>query len=75
MNKHDRNNLEFLLNAGEDTLKEWYNSVTEDDRVYASELLRVWSLELMLKAVLLSDPEIDSLTEANQILKKVKNSL
>lgn len=39
MNKHDRKNLEFLLNADRDTLRDWYDSVDEDDHEYAMELL------------------------------------
>ena len=39
MKKRDRKNLEFLLNADRDTLRDWYESVDEDDHEYAMELL------------------------------------
>lgn len=46
MNQNDRNNLEFLLNASEDVLRDWYDSVSEDDHVYAHELLNAYMAEI-----------------------------
>lgn len=46
MNKHDRDNLKFLLSADEATLKDWYNTVEEDDINYALELLAEYKKEL-----------------------------
>lgn len=46
MNEHDRNNLQFLLNASEATLRDWYITVSDDDHVYASELLDQYAAEL-----------------------------
>lgn len=40
MNKHDRDNLMFLLaNANTETFDNWLNSISEDDLEYALELL------------------------------------
>jgi hypothetical protein len=42
MNKHDRDNLKFILSTysqGEDAVKEWMKEVSEDDLMYALELL------------------------------------
>lgn len=46
MNQNDRNNLEFLLNASEDVLRNWYDTVGEDDHVYAQELLHAYMAEI-----------------------------
>ena len=46
MNQHDKDNLNFLLSSSEEVLKDWYNSVEEDDHIYAKELLQAYSLEL-----------------------------
>jgi hypothetical protein len=46
MNQHDKENLHFLLSASPEVLKDWYESVEEDDHLYASELLAAYKLEL-----------------------------
>ena len=46
MNAHDRANLEFLRNLTESGLREWYEQASEDDVVYAAELLASWETEL-----------------------------
>lgn len=50
MNEHDRLNLAFLLGASEEVLRDWYNTVSDDDRLYASELLNAYSQELRQQA-------------------------
>jgi len=50
MNKHDRDNLEFLLNASPTVIAEWMNTVDEDDVVYAHELLAMAAEELNERA-------------------------
>lgn len=47
MNDNDRENLQFLLDAGENILRDWYMKVDEDDRKYASALLTCYSWELL----------------------------
>lgn len=46
MNQRDKENLNFLLNASPETLKDWYESVEEDDHIYAQELLESYRQEL-----------------------------
>lgn len=40
-------NLQFLLNASEEVLKDWYNVVDEDDHKYASSLMTLASWEIV----------------------------
>ena len=46
MNAHDRKNLEFLLHASPEVIRDWYTKVDNDDHEYALELLRAYSEEL-----------------------------
>jgi hypothetical protein len=39
MNAHDRGNLDFLLKADTDTIRDWAGKMGSDDIVYAQELL------------------------------------
>jgi hypothetical protein len=70
MNDHDRSNLQFLLNASEDVLKDWYDSVDEDDHEYASELLARYGEELKLRTTFITCETVDSIDDAQQYLKK-----
>lgn len=69
MNDYDRGNLEFLLNADKETLLEWYNVVDEDDHEYASELMMLYSEELVIKNRLIDDTEILKTQDAILLLK------
>lgn len=72
MDELERKNLSFLLSASQDELKAWYDSASEDDRNYASEILRRYRVELELKKILYFDPEIESIAESAEILNKFK---
>jgi hypothetical protein len=56
MNDHDAGNLRFLLSADEQTLTDWYDSASEDDILYARDLLAVAHLNLI-------DRVVDNMTE------------
>ncbi len=70
MNDHDKENLNFLLTSNPDIIKDWFDSVTEDDHKYAIELLTQFAEELEVKLNLLEEGEIDNFSEANNMLKK-----
>lgn len=46
MNQHDRDNLNFLMTSSDEVLREWYSSASEDDLLYAQELLSAYEMEL-----------------------------
>ena len=46
MNQHDRDNLDFLLNASPEVIKDWYEQMDDDDIQYAFELLEAYAREL-----------------------------
>ncbi|CAB4129845.1 hypothetical protein UFOVP116_142 [uncultured Caudovirales phage] len=46
MTEHDRSNLSFLINSTPETIADWYATATNDDLLYAKELLAAWRVEL-----------------------------
>ena len=71
MNKHDQDNLQFLLSADESTMESWYRSVSEDDLKYAMELLQMHRSELELREFDLIDAEAkQDLSEAQAVLSR-----
>ena len=49
MNSYDRANLSFLMNSSPETIRDWYEHVSEDDIQYALELIRQARLEMSLQ--------------------------
>lgn len=81
MNQHDRENLNFLLNASSETLQDWYASIDSNDLAYASELLDQYAAELNLRDSLISMDQAlhtlceltdDPYAEANSVLSRFK---
>ena len=46
MNAHDRDNLDFLLAADSETIRDWAGKMGSDDIAYAQELLLQHSADL-----------------------------
>lgn len=72
MNSRDWENLQFLLNADEETLRDWYEQMDVDDHEYASEIMTMYSQELKTKGVLIDDTEIKEFGEADGILARYR---
>jgi len=70
MNQYDRDNLQFLLSADSETIKEWYSKTSHDDHAYAKHLLDTYQEELRVKLSLITDGEISDTTEATDYLRK-----
>ena len=73
-NEWDRDNLNFLLGADEDCLKDWHAQADADDLVYAQELLAAYSEELRLRAQELKiecELDVKGTHEANQVIQGV----
>ena len=71
MNLHDRNNLKFILSANPATLKDWFERIEIDDRIYASELMATYKEELEFKSAMLDDA-VESIEQAATYLQKFK---
>jgi hypothetical protein len=69
MNDWDRNNLHFILDSDEATLDDFYSWATDDDLVYALNLVREARAELLVQEAELMD-EVGDLSVANSVLKQ-----
>lgn len=67
MDPRDFQNLSFLLTASTKTIEDWFEQTSEDDHVYALELLREARIELQLNA---QEQSKEGFAEAKQILSK-----
>lgn len=76
MSVRDRANLQFLLTASPEVLREWYDTVEEDDIIYAMQLLDRYSVELDVKHMEFEESvEIDlDMTEAQSIIQRIKDA-
>ena len=75
MNKHDLENIKFLLSADEATMRDWYSKTTVDDHEYAFEIMQQYHQEMKMKLALLklSDPtNIDDISLASEELAKYR---
>ena len=74
MNSHDKKNLDFLMYASPETIRDWYEHVSEDDIQYALELIRTARLEMSLQESDIEDYSSDACEEdfslANSVLSK-----
>ena len=75
-NQHDRNNLNFLLSADQETLKLWYKNCSNDDLLYAKSLLDAFALEIHEEIeTQLIDSQLDTMknfTEATAVLSYIR---
>lgn len=71
MNQHDLNNLEFIMSLDVNSIKQWWDSISEDDREYAMELLECQKRILVEKKTnICLDADITDMTQAKQLLSK-----
>ena len=70
MNDWDRDNLNFILSLNEDEFETWLVYLSEDDQLYALELIRAKRLELLEQEQELLETE--DFTLANQVLAKFR---
>ena len=68
MNAHDKSNLMFLMSMSTKQLKQWYTEITEDDRLYAEELMA----EAHLVAIDARVAKLPQFAEANKVLDKFR---
>ena len=71
MNQHDKDNLQFLLTATPDVLKDWYDSVDRDDHEYAIELIRMHTAEIIVHNMEQNE-DVTDLSEAQRVLAKYR---
>jgi len=69
MNSYDKNNLMFIMKLTHAELIEWFMESSEDDRLYAEELLASAHLELDIKNLEFSDM-VEDLSLSKSVLKQ-----
>lgn len=70
MNKHDQNNLTFLLTCNAKQMRDWIENASEDDINYAFELINKATAEFEMQTLEIMD-DVEDLTEANNIIKMI----
>ena len=73
MNDWDKDNLNFLLSADEETLDDWYAQCDADDIRYALELMKAHKSELILQELEYFD-KVTDLSAATKLLQKFGNA-
>lgn len=68
MNKHDNDNLSFILSLSEEQFANWFFELDSDDIEYACELLQEARVAVSLKVMEVQ--EVVDTAEASAILKK-----
>ena len=72
MNKHDQDNLEFLLSLDAEGFDRWLAQISLDDIEYALELLKYHRAQVLLMAVECTDA-VEDLTEANKVINFIRS--
>lgn len=73
MNKHDRDNLNFIMSLNDEQFEEWASSVPDDDIQYALEIIQAARLEkLVHEHEILDQISESNLSEAKSLLQKFR---
>lgn len=73
MNKHDRDNLKFLMTISPETFSDWLDQASKDDIDYALEIIKQHKTELIMYALSVSDLNVDDVSDAKKVIDRVKN--
>lgn len=69
MNKHDRENYEYIMSLTPQEFESWYATISDDDAEYALELIKMARTELIEHSHILCD-DVETVTEAQDVLKQ-----
>ena len=71
MNRHDQDNLNYIMSLDDEQFEAWADEATEDDIRYALEILQTARVERMLQEQDMLDLIADSdLADARAVLQK-----
>lgn len=71
MNKHDQDNLNFIMSLSIPQLRKWADTVSADDIDYAIELMKIKGNELMVQEMEFTDI-VDDVSDAKSILDTIR---
>ena len=73
MNDWDRGNLDFILNSSDADLEDFYSWASDEDLMYALQLIQLAKAELAVKEILMleADTDLDT-SQAQAILERFR---
>lgn len=75
MNTYDRQNLEFIMQLDKEQVRDWYDEMDDEDKAYAHRLLDQFGKELHFKEVMIKNFRIKDLSQAKQIINRIRYSV
>ena len=74
MNKHDQDNVNFIMSLNDEQFEAWAEDATDDDIKYALEILQTARTERMVQEQNLMEVELGQSTfdEARAVLQKFR---
>jgi hypothetical protein len=73
MNDWDRGNLDFILNSSDADLEDFYSWASDEDLLYALELIQLAKAELEVEEIeMLEDEAGKDLSQAQAVLKRFR---
>jgi hypothetical protein len=76
MNDYDRNNLNYIISLNDDQFTEWAESLDQEDRIYAVQLIQRYRVEkdvelMEIEEALQNEAGLDC-SQALEIINRVK---
>ena len=72
MNQWDMDNLTWIRSASEEEFQEWMKQASDDEIVYALELLATARKQMSDEITYLNDYEIVDYTDAKALIERIK---
>jgi hypothetical protein len=73
MNDWDRGNLDFILNSSDADLEDFYSWASDEDLLYALQLIQLAKAELELEEIEMLEAEADEdLSQAQAVLQRFR---
>ena len=73
MNNWDKGNLDFILNSSDADMEDFYSWASDEDLLYALQLIQLAKAELELEVIEIIDTEADQdLTQAQAVLGRFR---
>lgn len=70
MNKHDQDNLNFMMSLDADAFDAWMETISADDVQYAMEIIQARRAELMQQEMEMMD-EVTDVSDAEKVLAAI----
>jgi hypothetical protein len=75
VNRHDLDNILFILNLDPDEISQWLNTLSVDDMRYALEIIQSRTAEMIVEEMDLDDQEEMDLTQGNALINRIKSEV